>query len=94
MVKNHKLARAIQNCGWNQLFTFLEYKAKEEGKIFHKIDRFYASSQTCHNCGVIHPEVKDLKIRRWICSDCGTVNDRDINAAINIKNRGITELSA
>lgn len=94
MVKNHKLAKAIFNCGWSQLFSFLEYKAKQEGKIFHKINRFYASSQTCSCCGYVNSLLKDLKVRDWVCPNCGIHHNRDINAAINIKNRGITELSA
>ena len=94
MVKNHKLAHAISNCGWSQLFTFIRYKAEAQGKIFHQIHRFYASSQICHCCGCINPAVKDLKLREWDCPACGVHHDRDVNAAINIRKRGLAELTA
>ena len=94
MVKNHKLAHAISNCGWSQLFTFIRYKAEAQGKIFHQIHRFYASSQICHCCGCINPAVKDLKVREWDCPECGAHHDRDVNAAINIRKRGLAELTA
>ena len=69
--------------------NMLKYKLNNRGKYFVKVDRFYPSSQTCHTCGYINPEVKDLSIRKLVCPACGTVHDRDINAAINIRNEGI-----
>jgi putative transposase len=66
----------------------LEYKLSEQGKELIKIDRWYPSSQRCSNCGSIHPEVKDLKVRSWYCDKCHHFHDRDINAAKNICEEG------
>ena len=88
MVKNRKLALAIHQVGWGMFCTMLSYKAKELGKVYQEIDRFFPSSKTCSNCG--HKvESLSLNIRSWKCSSCGTTHDRDINAAINIKNEGL-----
>jgi len=66
----------------------LEYKLPLHGGALVKVPRFYASSQTCHICGHKYPKTKDLNVREWICPECGTFHDRDVNAAINILNRG------
>ncbi len=89
MVRNHKLAKSINDVSWSEFYRLLEYKAAEYGSIFIKVPRFYASSQTCHVCGYKDISVKDLKIRNWICPVCGTVHGRDHNAAINIKNEAL-----
>ena len=69
--------------------NFLEYKAKNEGKAIIYIDKFYPSSQLCNHCGIKHSLVKKLKVREWICPNCGTYHNRDINAAKNILNEGL-----
>lgn len=84
MVKNHKLAQSINDVGWGMFVTMLEYKAEWSGKNILKIGRFDPSSKTCNHCGTINKELK-LKDREWTCV-CGSVLNRDINAAINIKN--------
>ena len=86
MLKNHNLAKHIQDVGWGMLFTFLRYKADWYGKNILTIGRFDPSSKTCSNnkCGYVNHDLK-LKDREWTCKKCGTHHDRDINAAINIK---------
>ncbi len=84
MVKNHCLAQSISDASWSMFVTMLEYKAEWYGKNILKIGRFDPSSKTCSNCGSINKELT-LKDREWTCTDCGSVLDRDINAAVNIK---------
>lgn len=72
----------------------LEYKAKEKGKHIVKLDQWYASSKTCHCCGHKVKEMP-LSVRMWDCPSCGTTDiDRDLNAALNIRDKGILELKA
>lgn len=87
MMKNHKLAKSIADCGWYQLGAFLRYKAADVGKQVIEVGRFYPSSKTCSSCGCINSNLT-LSIRSWQCSDCGTIHDRDHNAAINIAKEG------
>jgi putative transposase len=81
-----KLAKSTNDNGFGMLRTFLEYKLREQGKQLVIIDKWYPSSKACHVCGEINNELT-LADRVWTCS-CGTVHDRDTNAAINIKNEG------
>lgn len=92
MVNNHNLAKAITDCGWYELTRQLTYKAEWNNRQYIKVDRFYASSQTCSCCGYINSDTKDLSVREWTCPQCGTKHDRDINAAINILNEGLRML--
>ena len=89
MVKNHRLAKAISDVSWSRFFTLLDYKAFEHGCVVVKVPTFYPSSQTCSVCGHKNPEVKDLSVRSWVCSVCGSRHDRDGNAATNILNKGL-----
>lgn len=92
MVKNHTLAKAISDVGWGQFCTMLSYKAKAEGKIYGEIDRFFPSSHLC-NQTLLPLEKMDLNVRFFQCPHCGKVHDRDINAAINIRNEGLRLLA-
>ena len=85
MVKNHNLAQAISDVSWSTFVNMLEYKSEWYGVNLLKIGRFEPSSKTCSNCGYINKELT-LKDREWTCVKCNTKHDRDINAAINIKN--------
>ena len=89
MVKNRNLAKAISDCGWYELTRQISYKSDWNNRRYIKIGRFTKSSQPCNICGYINAETKDLSVRQWICPQCGTVHDRDINAAINILNEGL-----
>ncbi|MBS9444482.1 RNA-guided endonuclease InsQ/TnpB family protein [Photorhabdus heterorhabditis] len=93
MMKNPRLARAISDAGWNGFITKLEYKAAEKGVHLVKLDQWFASSKTCHCCGHKMPEMP-LHKRIWSCPECGVEHDRDINAALNIRRKGIQELQA
>ena len=84
MVKNHNLAQAISDVSWSTFVTMLEYKADWYGKNILRIGRFAPSSKTCNCCGNINKELT-LKDRKWTCSKCNSVLDRDVNASINIK---------
>ena len=68
--------------------NMLDYKLKEQGKSLIKIDKYFPSSQKCSCCGNINKELKDFSIRKWTCPSCGQIHNRDINAAINIREEG------
>ncbi len=87
MVKNHCLAKSISDVGWGEFVHQLEYKSQWYGRTLVKIDRWYPSSKTCHQCKYVLEEL-DLDVRTWQCPKCHTVHERDTNAARNILPRG------
>ena len=88
MMKNHKLAKAIQELGLHEMRRQLEYKSQWYGRELVFVDRFFPSSKTCSCCGCKNNNLK-LSDREFICEECGLIIDRDENAAINIENEGL-----
>ncbi|MFF2934099.1 RNA-guided endonuclease InsQ/TnpB family protein [Streptomyces mirabilis] len=87
MVRNRKLARAISDAAWAEFRRLLEYKAAWYGRDVVVVDRFFPSSKLCSHCGALQ-EGMALNVRTWTC-DCGTVHDRDVNAAKNLLAAGL-----
>ena len=92
MLKNHKLAKSIQDASFSSFYKMITYKAKEQHRQYVKIGTLYPSSKLCHCCGFKYKGLK-LEERFWNCPECGTYLDRDENAAINILNEGLKILS-
>ena len=90
LLKNHCLAKSIANNSWYLFREMLEYKCKWYGKQLVVVSPNY-TSQICSNCGY-HSGKKPLDVREWTCPKCNTYHDRDVNASINILNRGLKEL--
>lgn len=93
LVRNHHLAKSISDASWSTFVTMLEYKAKWYGKTLVKIGRFYPSSKTCHHCGHVNDDLS-LADRYYTCPYCGELIDRDLNAAKNILDEGLRNISA
>ena len=87
MLKNHKLAKSIQDVSISEAFRQLKYKCEWYGRDLIMIDRWFPSSKLCSNCGYKYKNLS-LKERHWVCPDCGTKHDRDFNAATNIMKEG------
>jgi putative transposase len=87
MVQNHHLAKSISDCAWGQFFQLLKYKAEEAGREIIESYRFKPTSKACSNCGAINKKLK-LSDRQWVCQECGTLHERDENAAKNIRQSG------
>lgn len=84
--------KSVSDNGWGMFSAFLAYKLVEQGKKLIKIDKWYPSSKTCHVCGYIYKELQ-LSERKWTCTCCNTTHNRDENASINIKNKGLEMLT-
>jgi len=85
-----RLAKSVHDAGWGRFVAMLEYKAARYGRTFARINRFAPTSQVCSACGALDGP-KPLHVRSWTCKECGTVHDRDVNAAINILAAGRAE---
>ena len=86
--------KSVMDNGWGMFTEFLEYKLSAQGKSLVRVDRRFASSQLCSKCGYRNEGTKDLTVRSWVCPQCGAKHDRDVNAAINIRNEGKRILTA
>ena len=91
MVMRSAMSGKILGQCWGELIRQHKYKSEWEGKIFYQINRYYASSKTCHKCGEKNENLM-LADREWRCEHCGAMLDRDYNAALNIKIEGMRML--
>ena len=94
MAQSLNFGKSVSDNGWGMFITFLYYKLDEQGQKLVKVDKFFASSQICNVCGYKNTATKNLSIREWDCPKCGTHHDRDVNAAINIRNEGMRLVKA
>ena len=87
LARSLKLGKSTNDNGFGMFRVMLQYKLEAQGKTLAKVDKWYPSSKTCHVCGFVK---KDLTLadRVWTCGSCGTVHNRDHNAAINIRHAG------
>jgi putative transposase len=85
MLKNHKLAKSISDVGWYGFVEKLEYKSKWYERNFQKV-KPHNTSKTCSDCGTLNKTLT-LNLREWVCTNCGSLHDRDVNAAKNILSR-------
>lgn len=86
MLKDTTKAKAISEASWYTLRVYLTYKAEENGIDVVIADKYFPSSQLCNYCEYKNKQVKDLNIRTWTCPKCGVNHNRDLNAAVNLKN--------
>ena len=86
------LGRKVSEYGFYSFLQKLKYVAAKHGKEVVLVNRFFPSSQTCHECGYVNKTVRDVHIRKWTCPKCGAVHDRDRNAAMNILREGTSSL--
>lgn len=88
MMKNHNLAKSIASQGFHQFLFILKYKCEWKERDLIEVGRWFPSSKTCHCCGYAYKDLT-LSVREWVCPQCGTHHDRDINAAVNIRDEGL-----
>ena len=93
MTKENDYNKSMMDASMSRLLTMLTYKAKWYGRTILKVPSDYPSSQLCSSCGYKNSITKDLAIRKWTCPKCGSIHDRDINAAKNILSKGIEILT-
>ena len=89
MIEEKNFSKSLTDVRLSEIYRILEYKAKYYGKRYIQIDSYYPSSQECSRCGHKNEKVKDLSVRNWVCPECGSYHDRDINASQNILFEGI-----
>lgn len=93
MSQTLNFGKKVHEKGWGKFTTFLKYKLERQGKKLIKVGKLFPSSQLCSNCGYQNHDTKDLSVREWLCPECGHYHNRDVNAAINIRNEGIRLLT-
>ena len=87
--KNHRLSKNILDASFNKICLLLKWKTKIQGKYYYQVDTYYPSSKKCSHCEHKTEKTNDLSIRKWECEKCGFINDRDVNASINIMFEGL-----
>ena len=92
MIQNRHLAKSIQSASWYEFVRQLIYKSDRYTKNVIRIGRFEPSSKTCSCCGYVKSDL-EIKDREWKCPNCGTIHDRDINAAVNIKQFALSKIN-
>jgi putative transposase len=93
MLKNHSLAKHVQDAAWGTFVRQLEYKTKWYGSKLVKVDRYFPSSKTCAQCGTVKAKLS-LATRTYACEYCGRTIGRDPNAAINLARKGLAGTSS
>lgn len=88
-----RFGKAVADNGFGMFRTFLQYKLEEQGKLFIKIDKWFPSTKTCHECGAYNPDVV-LGQSVWVCPQCGRTIQRNVNAALNIRDEGLRMIQA
>ena len=88
MQKNRRLAKSISDASWSEFVRQLEYKANWYGRELVGIDKWFPSSKRCSDCGYTAPKMP-LNVRQWTCPECGSIHDRDVNAARNVLAAGL-----
>lgn len=86
--RKRTMNRSILRHGWSSLVGKLSYKAEWYGRVLVQVGRFYPSSKLCHNCGYKYKALR-LSEREWVCEQCGVLHDRDVNAALNIRDEAL-----
>jgi putative transposase len=88
MLANHHLAQAVSDASFFEVKRQLLYKAEQSGGYVQLVSQWYPSSKTCHACGWIKEDLT-LEDRVWVCEQCGAINERDLNASLNIRDEAL-----
>ncbi len=91
MLANHCLAQAVSDASFFEVKRQLFYKSEQYGSSVQLVDRWFPSSKTCHSCGWVKEDLT-LADRVWVCAQCGTVHDRDLNAAIMVESEALRKV--
>lgn len=89
LIEEKKYSKYLTDASLSEIIRQITYKSKWKNKKYYQVEEYYASSQICHHCGYKNTITKDVKVREYECESCGYKHDRDINAAINLMDKGI-----